>query len=342
MSDVSFDFFKEEKDPVKTASEQADDKLRGVLSKISKWRSVFVLCAMATLTMVLPLISTSLVNPLSPEFLITAAYSLVLATLSYYMFAPMGTRSERLESTTYKGVAERWAELSRTVREEGFIEAFYNFCSARREEEREERKMLFIEASGIPVSVYTERYAGLTAAQLKQKKKEGELTKAQLKYLKAANGEIEVLPINPSMILSGLKVVNINDVGREKKFKWVELLKPLTILVTMAIRSMLNIGGNEDITFIDYITQIAADLFIILLWSFNGFRYGVSFARSEELIMKGRSEFIAMFLERARKAEKAEVKPETSEVKSETPRHTEPVAQTTDAISEEEKEKNPA
>lgn len=298
MSDVSFDFFGEEKDPVKTASEQAEDKLRGVLSKLSKWRSVAVLGALALLTMVLPLISTSLVNPLSPEFVLTAAYSLVLATVSYYMFAPMGTRSERLESASYKSVVDRWAELSRRVREDGHLEAFYRYCAARRAEERTERKELFIEAAGIPMSIYIERYAGLTAKQLKQRRKEGELTRAQYKYLKAANGEIKVLPINPSMILSGLKVLNINDVGREKKFRWTEILKPLTLLVTMGIRAMIHIGGNEDITLVDYITQIAADLFIILIWSFNGFRYGVSFARTEELMMKGRSVFIEMFLER--------------------------------------------
>lgn len=302
MSDnTSYDFFNEEKDPIKTASEQADDKLRGVLTKLSKWRSVVVLGAMALLTMVLPLISTSLVNPISPEFLLTAAYSLVLATVSYYMFAPMGTRSERLESATYKSVVERWAELSRNVREGGFIEAFYRFCTVRREEEREERRLLFIEAAGIPMSVYEERYAGLSNKQLRKLRRAGELTRVQLKYLKAANGEIKVLPINPSMILSGLKVVNINDVGREKRVRLAGILKPLTLILTMVIRAMIHIGGNEDISFVDYITQIAADLFIILLWSFNGFRYGVSCVRSEELVVKGRSEFISLFLERAKR-----------------------------------------
>ena len=296
---ASYDFFKEEKDPIKTASEQADDKLRGVLTKLSKWRSIVVLGAMALLTMVLPLISTSLVNPISPEFLLTAAYSLVLATVSYYMFAPMGTRSERLASATYKSVMKQWDALSHEVREEGFIEAFYHFCTVRREEEREERRLLFIEAAGIPVSVYEERYAGISNKQLRRLRRAGELTRVQLKYLKAANGEIKVLPINPSMILSGLRVVNINDVGREKRHRLAGILKPLTIILTMVTRAMIHIGGNEDITFVDYITQIVADLFIILLWSFNGFRYGVSCVQSEELVVKGRSEFISLFLERA-------------------------------------------
>ena len=134
-----------------TASEQADDKLKGVLSKLSKWRSVVVLGAMAIVTLVFPLISTGFVDPFSVDFWFQAIYSLAIATLSYYMFAPFGTRSERLESATYENVIKRWAELSRKVREGGLIEAFYKFCGVRREEERAERKALFIEAAGIPV-----------------------------------------------------------------------------------------------------------------------------------------------------------------------------------------------
>lgn len=284
-----------------TASEQADDKLKGVLSKLSKWRSVVVLGAMAIVTLVFPLISTGFVDPFSVDFWFQAIYSLAIATLSYYMFAPFGTRSERLESATYEKVIERWTELSRKVREGGLIEAFYKFCGIRREEERAERKALFIEAAGLPARIYEELYAGLTPKQLKQKQREGELTRQQLKYLIAANGEIKVLPINPSMILSGLKVNNINDVGREKRRKLFGLLRPLTLILTMVLRSAIDIGGNEDISFVDYIAQAVTDLFTIVMWSFAGFRYGISMVRDEEQTVNGRSEFLSMFLERAKK-----------------------------------------
>lgn len=296
-----FDFQGETTDPIQTASEQADDKLKGVLSKLSKWRSVMVMGAMAIAALVFPLISTGFVDPFSVDFWFNAVYSLAIATLSYYMYAPFGTRSERLESTTYEKVIKRWTALSGQVRDDGLIEAFYEFCGVRREEERAERKALFIEAAGLPVRIYEELYAGLTPKQLKQKQREGELTRQQVKYLIAANGKIKVLPINPSMILSGLKVKNINDVGRKKRHKLFGLLRPLTLIVTMVIRSAIEIGGNEYISFVDYIAQAVTDLFTIVMWSFAGFRYGISMVRDEEQTVNGRSEFLSMFLERAKK-----------------------------------------
>lgn len=294
---TDFDFDKAV-EPFKTASDVADDKLRGVLTKVSQWRSVAVLSAMALLTLVMPLVNFKVGEPFSPDFWFDAAYSLAISSMSYYIFTPFGMRSERLGSKTYENAVKWWSGLSDRVRDEGLIEIFHKFCSVRCVEEREEMKALFIAAAGLPRSIYDEKYAHLTKKQLKIKKKSGELTRRQLKYLKAANGEIKVLPINPSMILSGIKVNNINDVGREKKFSVLGLLRPATLVITMAIRSIINIVGAGGVGVADYITQAAVDLFIIVMWSFNGFRYGSSLVKTEEQIVRGRSEFISMFFER--------------------------------------------
>jgi hypothetical protein len=285
-------------DPIKTASEQADDKIRGILGKLSKWRSVAVLALLMLITMVLPLATFRLVNPWSVDFLVNAVYSLIVATTCYYIFAPFGARSERLESITYTDVRKMWLELSDKVRKDGLMRAFFDFCILRREEEREERKALFVEAAGIPIEIYNEKYSTLSAKQLKILKKKGELTKSQLKYLKNANGEIEILPINASMILSGLKVDNINDVGREKRKKWVAAVRPVTLIFTVVIRGVIQAAGNSEVGFMDYISELVTTLSIILTWSFTGYRYGISLVRDEEQLMKGRSEFISMFLER--------------------------------------------
>ena len=300
-----FDFEREDGDValIKTATEQADDKLRGALSKLSKWRSVVVLGAMALVTMILPLVSTGFVDPFSVEFWFNAVYSVAIATLSYYIFAPFGSRAERLESRTYADAIARWTGLSKQVREGGLIEAFYRFCGMRREEERLERKALFVEASGIPENIYKEQYEGLSPRELRERARFGELTKRQVKYLAAANGEIRILPINPSMILSGLKVGNINDVGRERRHKLFGLLRPMTLIGTMIIRSAIQIGGNQDVEFVDYLTQTATNLFIIVMWSFTGYRYGVTLVRDEEQTVGGRAEFLSMFLERVKKKE---------------------------------------
>lgn len=316
---ADFDFDKAA-EPFKTASDVADDKMRGILTKVSQWRSVAVLAAMALLTLVMPLVNFKVGEPWAPDFWFDAAYSLAISSMSYYMFAPFGMRSERLGSKTYEDAIKWWTSLSDRVRTEGLIEIFHKFCSVRCIEEREEMKELFIAAAGLPRSIYDKEYAHLTKKQLKAKKKRGEITRRQLKYLKEANGEITVLPINPSMILSGIKVNNINDVGREKKFKIIGLLRPVTLIITMIIRSVINIIGDGGVGIVDYITQAAVDLFIIVMWSFNGFRYGASLVKTEEQIVRGRSEFLSMFFERVKAksiVEKIEI--EENETKKESP-----------------------
>ena len=136
-----------------------------------------------------------------------------------------------------------------------------------------------------------------------KKRVENGLTKKQYRYLVAANGEIKVRPINPSMVLSGLRISNINDVGRERGKKILGMLRPLTLIVTMVARGAIAVGGNTDVDLIDYLTQTMVSLFIIMMWSFTGFRYGISNVRDEEQLVRGRCEFLSMFLERAKSQE---------------------------------------
>ena len=287
-------------DPIKTASEVADDKLKTTFKKLSKWRSVLAFIIMVAITAVLPLSTFHAVDPFSFEFCINAVYSLLTATLSYYIFAPFGKRSERLESETYRPTAERWAAMSDTVRNMGLIEKFYKFCIIRREEERRERKELYIAAASIPKKIYEMRYSKLSVSELREKRAIKEITKKQFKYIKAANSEIKIEPINPSMILSGLKFANINDVGRARRKNILGAIKPITLIITIVARGIIEVGVNSNISVLEYVTQLATSLSIILMWSFAGFKYGVSMVRDEEQLMNGRSEFISMFLERAR------------------------------------------
>ena len=151
------------------------------------------------------------------------------------------------------------------------------------------------------LSLYKSSYAGLSPRKLKRKKRGGELTKRQIKYLIAANGEIKVRVINASMVLSGLRISNINDVGRATRKKIFGFIRPLTLVLTMIVRGAIQIGGNADVDLLDYLAQTAVSLFIIVVWSFTGFRYGVSTVRDEEQLVRGRSEFLSMFLERAKR-----------------------------------------
>lgn len=301
MEDFELDF-EGGQDELLSAAEQAEDKVKSVLKKVSKWKSAAIIGGLILISMVLPLASFNFVNPFSVEFLVNAVYYVILATVCYYIFAPVSAKAERSENEGYKTARSNWLKLSKEIRTEGLMGAFYNFCVTRREEEREELKSLYIEAAGIPREIYDEQYAKLTKKQLKERKKSGEITGTQYKHLCSANDEIEVLPINASLILSGLNLSNINDVGRGKKgINWLAILKPATLILTMAIRGMIHVMGSTDVGFLDYITQIMTTVSIILSWSFAGYRFGIAQVRDEEQLMKGRSEFMAMFLERHKK-----------------------------------------
>ena len=299
MDEFELDFT----DPMKTASEQADEKIKSVISKLSKWRSLAMMGALLLIALVLPLASFDFVNPISVDFMINAVYSLVLATLCYYIFAPMSARAERLDSITYKEARKAWLTLSKDVREDKLLTAFFKFCKIRQEEEREERRDLYVEAASVPMEVYLNQYAGLSKKELKALKKSGELTKKQVKYLNAANGEIKVKSINASMILSGLLMNNINDVGRIGGSRWLAAIKPIMLIFTMIVRGIIHVAGNTDLSFLDYLTSIMTTTSIILSWSFAGYRYGISKVHEEEQIMNGRSEFIRMFYERHKVSE---------------------------------------
>lgn len=290
-----------ENDVVREVSVQADDKMRGLVSKISKWRSLLVLAALGIITLLWPFAAFGFVNPFSVDFLINSVYSLILATTCYEIFTPFGLKSERSESLTYKDVHREWLKLSGKIRNGGFMRAFSDFCKARREDERRERRAWLVDAAGFSFEEYEERYADLSDNELDALKDNGELTKKQVDNLKLANGPIEVLPIHAYLILSGIKFSNINDVGREQKKKVMDIIRPITLLATIIIRGVLDIAGGGGMGVMDYLAFIVTSFCIILTWSFTGFRRGVATARDEERLMKGRSEFIIMFLESADK-----------------------------------------
>ena len=301
MEEFDFDLEKanDEADVVREVSEHADDKMRGLIGKVSRWRSMIVLALLGVITLIWPFAAFGLVNPFSVDFLVNSVYSLIIAMTCYKIFTPFGLKSERAESLSYKDVRENWLELSEKIRKEGFMRAFSEFCSHRREDERRERRAWLVDAAGFSFDVYLEKFAELSDEELRELQKKGELTKKQVENLILANGPIVVMPIHAYLILSGIGFSNINEVGREQKPKLMDKIRPVTLLATIIIRGVLDVAGGGGMGFMDYLAFIVTTLSIILTWSFTGFRYGVSIAREEERLMKGRSEFIQIFLEEA-------------------------------------------
>ncbi len=291
----NFDF---EDEGIRSVSEQADAKLRMAVTTVKKWRSAIMVTGIFIITLAMPLLTVDWGDPEGMDFWLRAVYSLIIATLCYYIFFPIGSRTERTESKTYIPTFQRWEEMSTLIRKFGLMEAFYSFCRVRVSEEREETRLLYIEAAGLPLRIYEAEYAGKTKKELRKIRRRGTITKKQEKYIAAANGEIRVNPINASLILFGLAVKNINDVGRQKAKRLWDYGKPLTLILTMVIRTIIEVGANRAVSWTDYLADTVINLTVILTWSFAGFRFGIQKAKEDESDAKGRTEFIDMFLER--------------------------------------------
>lgn len=299
MDEFEFDLDKKAETPdvVHTASSKADDKMRGIIGKVSRWRSIIVMGVMGIISLIWPFMAFGFVNPFSVDFLVNAIYSLVVATTCYSVFTSLGTKAERAESLSYRDTRKEWLRLSQKIKDEGLMRAFSEFCNRRRTEERKERRAWLVDEAGYSYDEYEEKYAKLSEEDIDELRKKGELTKKQAENLKLANGPIEVKPIHTYLILSGTKFSNINEVGREQKKKVFDVIRPITLLVTIFLRGILDIAGGDGMGVMDFLAFFVATLFIILTWSLTGFRYGVSVVCEEEHLMKGRAEFIQMFLE---------------------------------------------
>ncbi len=290
--------FNFEDDGVRSASEEADAKLRSAVGGLRKWRSAIMMSCLLFATVILPIASTSIGDLNDWEYWARAGCSLVIAFMSYYTLFPIGAKTERAESKTYTKVIEKWKTLSERVRNGGLMELFYKFGFIRVVEERQELRFLCIDAAGIPMSVYEEKYASLGFKELKKLWRSGELTKKQIKYIRAAEGEFRVKPINTSLILSGLAIKNPNDAGRRRAKELWGYGRPLLILITTAAQLLIEFSYDRPNSFGEYFVDVFINVFMVVSWSFAGFRFGIEKAQEEESDASGRTEFIEMFLER--------------------------------------------
>lgn len=294
MREEDFDF---SRDPVMTAADRADRTLSHMIGHVTRWRSVLVLLCLGVITLLLPLTQFGLQSPMTLAFWANAVYSLIIASLCYYIFAPIGQTGEIRESTTYRANTEEWNALSAAVRQAGRMAEFYAFCRRRVAVEREELRMLYVEAAGVPFEVWERELRPLSEGALRARVRRGELTRRQGRYLLAAARDIPLRPINPSLILSGVPLGHLNDVGRERRRDLMGFLRPLSLVGTMLIRGAIEVGFNGGLSWQAYLVQTAVNLTVVLTWSFYGYRFGVGRARREETLIRGRAEYIRLFLE---------------------------------------------
>jgi hypothetical protein len=265
---------------------------------IQKYLIFIVLLFNVALQVVSRLYRFGLQNPFTAEFFLELAVNIATSMLCYICFIPFGRSEEEKRATNYKSLTKKWDELTQKVRE-GFIEIFQKFCKDQVETERQEAKShTMLSNTMISFERYKAEYEHLSKKELKDLYKQGLLTKREYKAIYKANFNIKVKPINPLIVLSGVKKATINDAGRTDKaylVKWLST-RPLIMFTSTAILNAITttfIGGSENV-----ILDMLFSVLTIVIASVCGYSAGVTDFKNTQDKVESKVMFLSLFWEK--------------------------------------------
>ncbi len=236
-------------------------------------------------------------NPFTPDFFISLATNILTSMFSYCIFISYGQKMERLSMSEYGSNVKIWSTLSSKVRNL-YSTDFESYCHERVLAEREERRRAIIENNTmIGYSTFLEKYKGESDSYIDELASRGVISRADVRYVKKANRQIKVKPINPLIILSGIKVSTLNDAGRDGiSPSTISIIsRPVGMFILNAFISMLH-GQWSGVTTGEEILSMIFAVLMIIVSSIMGYSSGVSAARKEHNKIKGRIFFLENFI----------------------------------------------
>ncbi len=244
------------------------------------------------------LFTVGMQNPFSRDTIIKTLMSCTTSTLSYACFVTYGDRTTRKNTGSFVDNLKVWGVISERIRKGAHFEGFIDYCKAAVEREREEKRIAIItNHTRITVSDYDEIYRKMTSREIKAVVGEGKITAREAHFLRRANGNIRVRPINPLLLLCGSTVENLNDAGRARDASAVGsiLARPVSVLsFSMVLAAVTCTYDGFTMT---TLYSMLTSAFMIFFSSFLGYEKGASNARKTEEAVKNR----IIFLERYEK-----------------------------------------
>ena len=242
-------------------------------------------------------------NPFSIEFLLDLSVSITTSMICYICFIPFGKNDERVKNPSFKTNITSWETLSSAVRN-GFNDLFRKFCIAQIEIEREDKRREIIGNNTlISFDEYEEKYKGKSKTDILVLVKSGELTKKEARAINKANGNTlinytKVKPINPVIILSGVRKSQINDAGRTDSryiFNWL-VYRPFIIFGVNVVLNAITTSFVGD--WQNAIFDMMLSVLIIITSSVCGYGVGVNSVRADNDKVKNRILFLSLFAEK--------------------------------------------
>ena len=242
-------------------------------------------------------------NPFSVEFFLNLSVSIATSMLTYALFIPFGKNNEKLANPSYKANVSFWGELSDLVRS-GYNSLFGAFCKAQLDVEREDKKRAIIcNNTLISYEEYLENYKGKTKLYIKTLVNQGKLTRKEARAINRANGNAffnhtKVRPINPVLILSGVRKSQLNDCGRADGSYAMNRLfsRPFVIFATNVLINTITTsfaGGAANAIFDMFLSVL-----LIVMASVCGYSTGVTSVRRDNDNIKNRILFLSLFCEK--------------------------------------------
>ena len=269
---------------------------------VQKYLIYIVLLFNIALQVVSKLYQIGLTNPFTIEFCLELIISTITTMICYFCFIPFGKADEKKRNPSIDKNIETWTGLTEKVRK-GFNDAFRIFCFEQVEYERKEaRELILGNNTLISYDAYVQKYLGKDKAQIKKLVEKGEISKREAKAINRANGyglfnPTKIKPINPIIILSGVKKQTMNDAGRADSSyiaKWLAK-RPLMIFAsTTAINAIsTTFIGSENC-----ILEMLLAVLTIIIASICGYSAGQEDVKEQNDRVMSRILFLSLFEEK--------------------------------------------
>lgn len=261
--------------------------------------AIIILIINILLKVALELFDAHVENPFNVDFFIKLGTDIATTMFCYCCFISYGHKMEKRVMPGYKENCQKWSMMSGTVRN-SMSGLFTDFCLASADEEREElRRAIIVNHTMIPWETFNEKWRGKSKKNVAESVKKGEISLHDSVYINKANGIIKVKPINPVLILCGVKIPSLNDAGRDgfNPSTISAISRPVTMFILSAFVEMLH-GAWRGISTGEEIYNMIFSVLMIIIASVMGYSAGVNAARKEHDKIKGRIFFIEKFLEK--------------------------------------------
>lgn len=237
-------------------------------------------------------------NPFTTDYFKSLFTNIATTMVAYCCFIKYGETNEKLNLENYEANHNSWTNLAEEVRKK-HLERFNAYIKEQVILEREEKKHSIVaNHTMIPIEMYDEVYRKMSKKEIKELVKTDALSKEDAYWIIKANRANKIHPVNPLLILGGIRANTINDSVRESKVSDSAkkiMGRPFVVFLTSALIAMLKgtwVGFGDASAIFDIIWSI----FMIVISSMMGYSSGAMNARKELDRIKGRILYLERFL----------------------------------------------